>query len=514
LWFGGIGTYVRASDETDAEAGDRANDAIRITGADIAAKVIGEGANLAMTQRGRVEYALAGGRLNTDAIDNSAGVNSSDLEVNIKIALGTLVRAGTMTLEERNAFLPTLTDEVAALCLQNNYLQTLALSLTQKRGMAEFPDHVSLIETLEKRGLLNRAVEFLPSPKALADRAAANQPLTRPELSVLLAYAKNTLYADLLKSSVPDDPYLGKELFLYFPVSLAKAHPETIEGHRLRREVIATVLANAMINRGGPAFVEELTAATSADAGQVAYAFAAARDIYGLVELSAAINALDGRIRGATQLALYGESETLLVRETLWFLRNTGQGEGLSSLVGRYRKGIDEVRDVLGDLMPKYFAQNTAENAALFEAGGTPKDLARRVAELPVLALATDIVLVSERAKVSVASSAAAFFGVLDAFNLGAIIEQASRIVLADRFDRMALDRALANLMRAQRDLSVDVLATGSGPIAARLAKWRAGQNAAIDRAIGAVGALTEGELTVSRLSVAAGLLSDLARGA
>jgi glutamate dehydrogenase len=514
LWFGGIGTYVRASDETDAEAGDRANDAIRITGADIAAKVIGEGANLAMTQRGRVEYALAGGRLNTDAIDNSAGVNSSDLEVNIKIALGTLVRAGTMTLEERNAFLPTLTDEVAKLCLQNNYLQTLALSLTQKRGMAEFPDHVSLIETLEKRGLLSRAVEFLPSPKALAERAAANQPLTRPELSVLLAYAKNTLYADLLKSSVPDDPYLGKELFLYFPASLAKAYPETIEGHRLRREVIATVLANAMINRGGPAFVEELTAATSADAGQVAYAFAAARDIYGLVELSAAINGLDGRIRGATQLALYGESETLQVRQTLWFLRNTGQGAGLSSLVGRYRKGIDEVRDVLGDLMPKFFAQSTAENAAVFEAGGTPKDLARRVAELPVLALATDIVLVSERAKVSVASSAAAFFGVLDAFNLGAIIEQASRIVLADRFDRMALDRALANLMRAQRDLSVDVLATGSGPIAARLAKWRAGQNAAIDRAIGAVGALTEGELTVSRLSVAAGLLSDLARGA
>jgi len=514
LWFGGIGTYIRASGETDAEAGDRANDAIRITGAQIRAKVVGEGANLAMTQRGRIEYALAGGKLNTDAIDNSAGVNSSDLEVNIKIALGTLVRAGTMTLEERNAFLPTMTDEVAALCLQNNYLQTLALSSTQRRGMAEFPDHVSLIETLEKRGLLSRAVEYLPSPQVLADRANANQPLTRPELAVLLAYAKNTLYADLLKSSVPDDPYLGKELFLYFPALLAKTHPETIENHRLRREVIATVLANAMINRGGPAFVEELMAATSADAGQVAYAFAAARDVYGLVELSASINSLDGTMKGASQLVLYGELEALLVRETLWFLRNTTQTEGLSTLVGRYRKGVDEVRDVLGELMPKYFAVNAAENAALFEAGGAPRDIARRIAELPALALATDIVIVSERAKVSVASSAAAFFGVLDAFNLGSIIEQAGRIVLADRFDRMALDRALANLMRAQRDLSVDVLATGSGPIATRLAKWRSGENAGVDRAIGAVAALTEGELTVSRLSVAAGLLSDLAKGA
>jgi glutamate dehydrogenase len=514
LWFGGIGTYIRASGETDAEAGDRANDAIRITGADIRAKVVGEGANLAMTQRGRVQYALAGGRLNTDAIDNSAGVNSSDLEVNIKIALGSLMRAGTMTLEERNAFLPTMTPEVAALCLQNNYLQTLALSMTQKRGMAEFPDHVSLIETLEKKGLLSRAVEFLPSPPALAERAAAGQPLTRPELSVLLAYAKNTLYADLLKSSVPDDPYLGKELFFYFPETLAKTYPETIENHRLRREVIATVLANAMINRGGPAFVEELTAATSADAGQVAYAFAAARDIYGLVELGAAINGLDGQMSGMTQLALYEEVEALLVRETLWFLRNTSQSEGLSALVGRYRKGIDEVRDTLGDLMPQYFVSAIAEAAARFEKGGTPRDIAKTVAQLPVMGLATDIVLVSERSKVSVASSAAAFFGVLETFNLGAIIEQASRIVLSDRFDRMALDRALANLMRAQRDLAVDVLTAGSGPIAGRQNKWKASQNDAVNRAIGAVASLTEGELTVSRLSVAAGLLSDLARGA
>jgi len=242
LFFGGIGTYIRASAESDEAAGDRANDPIRITGKDVRAKVIGEGANLGMTQRGRIEAALNGVRLNTDAIDNSAGVNTSDVEVNIKIALSLPVRDGRLTLKTRNTLLGKMTDDVAALVLRNNYLQTLALSLAERRGLDDLGFQQRLMQTLEQRGELDRVVEYLPDDMALAERVRRQQPLTRPELSVLLAYAKLSLYADLLVSNVPDDPYLGRELGRYFPKLIAQKFPDALEKHRLRREIISTQL--------------------------------------------------------------------------------------------------------------------------------------------------------------------------------------------------------------------------------------------------------------------------------
>ena len=508
LWFGGIGTYVRASGESDAEAGDRANDAIRITGRDIRAKVAGEGANLAMTQRGRIEYALNGGRLNTDAIDNSAGVNSSDLEVNIKIALGTLVRSGVFDTEGRNAFLVQMTPEVAELCLRNNYLQTLALSLTERRGMAEFPDHRELMLSLEREGHLNRAVEFLPSNAVLAERELANRPLTRPELAVLLAYAKITLYEDLLASAVPDDAYLGKELYRYFPETLNVTYPEAVLGHRLRREVIATVLANAMINRGGPAYVRQMMDASSATAAEVAFAYAAARDAYGLPDLNAEIDGQDGRIEGATQLALYAEVEALLRRESLWFLRNASFAGGLAPLVERYRAGVDELRLALPALLPPVLKAKVAAKAEAFRAGGAPKGLAERIAALSTLSFSTDIIFTAERNGVAPVEAARAFFGVLELFDLGDVLLRTRDLVLADRFDRMALDRANANLWRALRDLSADVLSDSRG-----IEAYRQRRADAVGRTAKAVADITQGDLTVSRLSVAAGLLSDLASG-
>jgi len=512
LWFGGIGTYIRASSESDADAGDRANDAIRITGKQVRAKVIGEGANLGVTQLGRIEYALAGGRVNSDAIDNSAGVNSSDLEVNIKIALGTLVRAGKMDIEARNDLLVEMTEEVAALCLRNNYLQTLALSLAERRGMDDFPDLVGFMQALEQKGVLSRQVEYLPDDTALADRVAANQPLTRPELAVLLAYAKNTLYADLLTSDVPDDPYLSRELFRYFPDKLRELHPQTIETHRLRREVIATVLSNAMINRGGPAFVHRMTTVTSADPGRVACAYAAARDAYGLAALNAEIDAIDNKVSGKTQLELYAEVQTLQIDQTLWFLRNVDFSAGLSGIIDRYSAGIAEVREVLSGLLPQYVAQSVADQAVGFVNGGASRTLARQVAELSALTLASDIVYVSEQTKASVAEATEAYFAVLETFKLGRITEHGSHLSLSDRYDRMALDRALANLMRAQRNLTGNVLGAGKGDISSRIAVWRDIKGAEADRIIHTVNELTEGDLTVSRLSVAAGLLADLVR--
>ena len=255
---------MRAADESDEAVGDRANDAVRIAGADLRCKVIGEGANLGMTQRGRIEAALRGVRLNTDAIDNSAGVNTSDMEVNIKIALSIPLRDGRLTMDARNALLFSMTDEVAELVLRNNYLQTLALSLAERRGMEDFGFLQRLIQTLEARGLLDRTVEQLADDVQLAERRRRQQPFTRPELAVLLAYAKLSLYEDLVKSAVPDDRYLGRELARYFPQPIGAHFPDALEHHRLRREIIATQLANSMINRGGPSLIVRIADQTGA----------------------------------------------------------------------------------------------------------------------------------------------------------------------------------------------------------------------------------------------------------
>ncbi|PXA88381.1 NAD-glutamate dehydrogenase [Nostoc sp. 3335mG] len=507
LWFGGIGTYIKAPEEDDTAVGDRANDAIRVTADQVRAKVVGEGANLGVTQRGRIAYALKGGRINTDAIDNSAGVNSSDLEVNIKIALAPVVASGVLDEDTRKSFLASMTDEVAALCLENNYLQTLALSLAEQAGLGELPDHRVLIEGLEGRGRLDRAVEFLPSDAVLDARAAQGKGLTRPELAVILAYAKLTLFDDLVASPAIDAPYLAEEPFRYFPPTLHARYPGAIENHRLRREVIATVLANAMVNRGGPAFVSELMAATSASAGEVALAYAAVRDIYGLEALNDAIDALDAKVPGAVQLALYGQVQSLLTRETLWFLRNGNIGAAdIPALVSRYRAGVETLRASGESLLPVREQEALATRVGGLVAHGVSETLARRIGQLPVIGNASDIVLVAERAGVATESAARAFFGVSALFDLNRIIAEGRNIVLSDRFERMALDRALANLMRALRDLTADVLKSGS------LDGWRSTHEAGIARTVKAVTELTHGAATVSRLSVAAGLLADLAR--
>ena len=514
LWFGGIGTYIRAASESDAEVGDRANDAIRIDAGRVRAKVIGEGANLGVTQRGRIDYALAGGRINTDAIDNSAGVNSSDLEVNIKIALGPLLADGTLGEATRNAFLAEMTEEVARLCLRNNYLQTLAISLAESAGLGELPAHRELMNSLEQRGLLNRKVEFLPDEAAIADRAARGVALTRPELAVVLAYAKLSLYSDLLEAAGLDNPYLAGELFRYFPEMLKQRYPHAITGHRLKREVIATVIANAMINRGGPAFVHEMMAATSAGAADVALAYAATRDVYDLTALNTRIDALDGKVPGAVQLGLYGEVQALLRRETLWYLRNADPHGDVADFVSRHAAGVAQLRRQLSWLLPADIAHGLSADAARLVDQGVPADLARDIAELPLVGNTSDIVLVGERCRAGLDDVAQAFFGVSGIFNLWPIADEVRALILTDRFDRMALDRALANLTRAHRDITADIVTLGTGPVAQRIASWREARAEAIERSAAAVSELTRGGLTVSRLSVAAGLLADLARTA
>ena len=343
LFFGGIGTYVRAAEESNEAAGDRANDPIRIAGRELRCKVVGEGANLGMTQRGRIEAARAGVRLNTDAIDNSAGVNTSDVEVNLKIALSRPMRDERLTRAERDTLLASLTDDVARLVLHNNYQQTLALSLVERRGLEDLGFQQRLMQALEARHLLDRAVEFLPDDKELSERRRRAQPLTRPELAVLLAYAKLALHDELLASHVPDDPYLGRELGRYFPSAVATRFPDALEHHRLRREIIATRLANSMINRAGPTLVVRIGDQTGAAPDRIAAAFTVVRESYGLVALNTEIEALDNKIAGKLQLELFAAVQDLLLDRIVWVLRNVDLAAGLATAIDHYSAGIAAV---------------------------------------------------------------------------------------------------------------------------------------------------------------------------
>ncbi|HEY7998281.1 MAG TPA: NAD-glutamate dehydrogenase domain-containing protein, partial [Pseudolabrys sp.] len=451
LFFGGIGTYVRASSESDEGAGDRANDAIRISGGELRVKVVGEGANLGMTQRGRIEAALAGIRLNTDAIDNSAGVNTSDVEVNIKIALSPLLQSGALTIETRNALLVEMTGEVARLVLRNNYQQTLALSLAQRRGLEDLGFQQRLMQTLEMHGQLDRAVEFLPDEIALADRRKRNLPLTRPELAVLLAYAKLTLYSELLDSIVPDDPYLGRELERYFPKEMSERYDDALHAHRLRREIIATQLTNSMINRGGATLIVRIADQTGALPAAIAAAFAAVRNSFDLIALNSEIDGLDNKVSGKTQLDLYAAVQDLLLDRLVWFLRNVDLKQGLETVIAHYHEGIAQVAAALdGALSKPALAARDARVAELARAG-VPDDLARRIANLAVLKAAPDIALVADRAKKPVGEVTATYFATEAFFQLDRVAGAVPGIVVSDYFDRLALDRALDSIGDAER---------------------------------------------------------------
>jgi glutamate dehydrogenase len=511
LFFGGIGTYVRAADESDEAAGDRANDAVRVTGKDLRCKVIGEGANLGMTQRGRIEAALRGVRLNTDAIDNSAGVNTSDMEVNIKIALSIPLRDGRLTMDGRNALLAEMTDDVAGLVLRNNYLQTLALSLAERRGMGDFGFLQRLIQTLEARGLLDRAVEYLADDMQLAERRRRSQPFTRPELSVLLAYAKLTLYEDLLESAVPDDPYLARELGRYFPKAIAERFPDALRNHRLHREIIATRLANSMINRGGPSLIVRIADQTGAAPAAIASAFAAVRDSYGMTALNTAIDGLDNRIPGKLQLELYAAVQDLLLDRIIWFLRHVDLTKGLADVVTHYRDGIAVVATALdGALSEEALRALAARRQELIEAG-VPDELAGRIGDLGPLNAAPDIVLVADRTGKAVGEVAATYFAAGTFFRLDRIASAASNIPIADYFDRLALDRARDSIGDAERRLTAAMI--GNGVVGAGAVEaWIAPRKAEVERIRGAIDEIASSGLTLSKLAVAASLLGDLVK--
>ena len=511
LFFGGIGTYVRAADESDEAVGDRSNDAVRVAGNDLRCKVIGEGANLGMTQRGRIEAALRGVRLNTDAIDNSAGVNTSDMEVNIKIALSIPVRDGRLAMPARNALLAEVTDDVAGLVLRNNYLQPLALSLAERRGMEDFGFLQRLVQTLETRGLLDRAVEYLADDMQLAERRRRSQPFTRPELSVLLAYAKLTLYEDLLESAVPDDPYLARELGRYFPKAIAERFPDALQHHRLHREIVATQLANSMINRGGPSIIVRIADQTGAAPAATASAFAAVRDSYGMTALNTAIDGLDNRIPGKLQLDLYAAVQDLLLDRIVWLLRHVDLTKGLADVVTHYRDGIAVVAAALGGALSEDALRARAAHRQKLTEAGVPDELAGCMGNLGPLTAAPDIVLVADRTGKAVGEVAATYFAAGTFFRLDRIASAASNIPIADYFDRLALDRARDSIGDAERQLTAAMVGNGAAGAGA-VEAWVAPRKGEVERIRGAIDEIANSGLTLSKLAVAASLLGDLVK--
>ncbi|MCQ0989549.1 NAD-glutamate dehydrogenase [Jiella marina] len=510
LWFGGIGTYIRASSETNADVGDRANDALRVTGSEVRAKVVGEGANLGVTQKGRIEFARAGGRVNSDAIDNSAGVNTSDVEVNIKIALKSAMADGRLSREDRNTLLSSMTDEVADLVLSNNYEQTLALSLEQARGAGALALQARFMAVLEEDGTLNRVVETLPSEAAIADLRSQGAGLTRPELGVLLAYAKIVLFDSLVAGSLPDDPYLEDRLTDYFPVPMRRDFSRDIKGHRLAREIIATVLANEIVNRTGPTFVTVARETTGASASEIVRAFVAAADGFDARSLYERIDALDCRVSGETQNGLYAVVGEFLRRTTLWFVQNQRFESGLTSVAIDSRDALGKLRPELNAIASDLSQRENEERAAKWVERGVPEDLAEDIALLPLVSLIPDISAVAKETDLPLKEATACYFAITELFELGRLEDALTRLNPNDYFDTLAVQRAESGIARARRQLTTAALRNNRSAKA-----WAEERSIAVERIRSQIAMLAgSGETSVARLTVAAGLLSDLANQA
>ncbi|MEE4377916.1 MAG: NAD-glutamate dehydrogenase [Candidatus Competibacteraceae bacterium] len=515
LWNGGIGTYVKARHESHAEAGDRANDAVRVDGRELRCKVVGEGGNLGFTQLGRIEYARQGGRILTDAIDNSGGVNCSDHEVNIKILLNHVVSNGDMTEKQRNELLAEMTDEVADLVLRQNYLQPQAISMTYSRAAESLGDHVRVMRSLEKAGKLNRTLEFLPNDEELAERETAQQGLTPPELAVLLAYGKIALHEELLTSDVPEDSHLQKDLFMYFPEPLRQRFVQGMQEHPLRREIIATYITNSMLNRMGSTFAFRLWEETGATYPAIARAYSAAREMFEARRLWSAIEALDNQIPAALQITMIGHSQRLLERASVWLLRHRRPPLEIESVVQQFSPGIANLAEALSDSL------QTSEQELLLRASqelldaGVPADLARRIASLDALISALDLVEIATQADMPEVDVAKVYFSLVSALDLNWLRHSMLDLEAVNHWQNRARAALLNGLYDQGRALTLDVLRSTAGDLSPeqRLETWLTQNRAGVERCRGIFDDLrSAGQPDLAMLSVALREMANLVR--
>jgi glutamate dehydrogenase len=490
LYLGGIGTYVKAPAESHAEAGDKANDLVRVDATELRCHVVGEGANLGFTQAARISFARSGangrgGRIDTDAIDNSAGVDTSDHEVNIKILLDQAIRGGTLKAKDRNALLASMTDEVGAHVLKHNYDQTLGLSLQELNAPAELEAHTRFMLDLEAKGRLDRKVEGLPRAAALEELRAQGRGLSRPELAVITAYAKLELSAQIVASTAPDDDYFAKLVSAYFPSPLAKFQPE-MGRHRLRREIVATGLANQIVDMAGPTFPGRLMTAVGCDAGVLVTAVEAVRQAFRLDEAWAAVDALDLKAPAAVQLALYRAIAQVLRGQTFWLAREgVLQHSGVQALIDAYRPAVDLLMGGdAADLLSPFEREESDRVFQGFVDAGAPQVLARRIANLSALAPATEIADLSAQTGRDLASIARLYAAAGSSLGLDRLRAAAAAIAPGDAYERAALRSLIVDLISEQTRRVRAVLADAEGATEAQaLAQWLAPRDPAIGRA-------------------------------
>ncbi|MFC5698646.1 NAD-glutamate dehydrogenase [Pseudomonas sp. GCM10022186] len=484
LWNGGIGTYVKASSESHADVGDKANDALRVDGRELRAKVVGEGGNLGMTQLGRVEYCLNGGASNTDFIDNAGGVDCSDHEVNIKILLNEIVGAGDMTGKQRNKLLAEMTDDVGNLVLGNNYKQTQALSLAQRRAREKIGEYKRLIAALEAAGKLDRGLEFLPSDEELNERIAGGQGLTRPELSVLISYSKIDLKESLLKSLVPDDDYLAQEMETAFPARLAETFGESMRRHRLKREIISTQIANDLVNHMGITFVQRLKESTGMSAANVAGAYVVVRDVFRLPHWWQQIEALDYKVPAELQLTLMDELMRLGRRATRWFLRSRREDQNAARDVNHFGPRVEALAGRLDELLEGPSREQWLARYQSYVETGAPEDLARVVAGTTHLYTLLPIIEASDVTGKDTTEVATAYFAVGGALDLSWYLQQITSLPVENNWQALAREAFRDDLDWQQRAITISVLQMNEGPadIEERVAYWLDQHRALVER--------------------------------
>lgn len=524
LYLGGIGTYVKAKGESHADAGDKANDAIRVNGSDLRVKVVGEGANLGLTQAGRIEFAQAGGHINTDAIDNSAGVDSSDHEVNIKILTGILERSGELTRPDRNTLLASMTNDVGHHVLEHNYDQTLALTLLESDAVSEIDAQIRYMVDLEQRGRLDRKVEGLPTNTVLLERKAAGKGLTRPELAVLLAYGKLDLFDEIVASSAPDDPWFEATLEGYFPKALGK-YADAMQKHRLKREIIATVVGNQMVNMCGPTFASRLKAAAGADVRAVVVGFTAAREILGVDALWDQVNTLDNQASAAGQTALYKALAYALRSLAFWLARRAVRdSSSVQQLVEAYGPSVAALKAHTPANLSPFEQKAVSKRAKAYVADGAPEALAQAVAALQPLTTAADLVDLANASSWSVENVARLYHQVGAAFGFDRLRGAAGSFVGGDSFERLAVRRLIEDMLTEQTSITQQVLKFAAnaqagedeGSAKAAIASWsalRGDRPKAVKRTIEDI-EQAGGGWTFAKLTIANAALRELSAAA
>mgnify|MGYP001412028430 CR=1 FL=1 len=465
LWFGGIGTYIKAAGETNAEVGDRANDAIRVGAHQLRVKVIGEGANLGVTQAARIEFALSGGRVNSDAIDNSAGVDSSDHEVNIKILAADAIRLGNLKEEDRNSLLAEMTDDVAAHVLRHNYDQTAALTLAEATVKQDHEALERLMVHLEDRGVLNRELEVLPDPGDMKMRADQGQGLTRPELAVVLAWSKITLFDDLVASDLPDDPFFEDVLKAYFP-SPIDAFGEAMDAHRLKREIIATVLANRSLDMGGPVTIFRMREMTdTTDMAAIVRGLEAARVVLDFDGFQREVDALDNVVHADVQTDLRLLAAQAMSAAAAWFVTSMPKGT-LKDLVDATHAPLNEFKAALADIHTHFPAAQIERSTRTLMRRGAPEELARWASAMSLFAQGLVVVDLARSTGKTVPEAGECFFQIGEALRLDRLrVSALDGLAKSGFWDRVAGRRLIVELVQTQADAARDALAVGgAGP--------------------------------------------------